>query len=116
MIALFLLIATLHLNAKANNHVYTVKPQTPIVVTLVSNPSTGYHWKYKPSMGGGKVVKLISERYVPPKKGRPPGAAGKEVWHFRAVDKGKMDMNFLDMSPGVPSKAGEKVKIGIHVS
>ena len=116
MFALVVLLATLHLTAKDNHRTFTVKPRTAIVVTLASNPSTGFQWKYKPSKGGGKVVKLVSDRYVPPKKGSPPGAAGKEVWHLRAVGTGKMSMQFLDVPPGVHSTADRKITFAIHVS
>jgi predicted secreted protein len=116
MFALLALVSVLHLTAKDNHKSFTVKPQTPIVVTLVANPSTGYQWKYKPSKGGGKVIKLISDRYIPPKKGSPPGAAGKEIWHLRAVGAGKMNMQFFDVPPGMSKKGRPKVTIAIHVS
>ena len=113
MFALLALLTTLHLTVKDNGHSFTVRPQRAIVVTLASNPSTGYRWKYEPSKRGGKVVKLISARYVPPKSGSPPGAAGKEVWRLRAVGKGKIDLQFLDYPPGTYSRRGPNVEIAI---
>jgi predicted secreted protein len=113
MLALFTLLAVLHLTGKANHKTFTVKPKTTIVVTLKSTPSTGYHWTYKPSYKGSKVVKLVSQRYVPPKHPRP-GAAGKEVWHFRAKAKGVMYMAFRYVQ-SLMSAPTKKVDIGIHV-
>jgi len=113
MFALLVLLATLHLTAKDNHKSYTVKPRTPIVVTLASNATSGYHWKYK-SFTGNRVVKLISQRYVPPKQGRP-GAAGKEVWHFRAVAKGVTDMRFRYIPSVQPSKPAKRIGISIRV-
>ena len=114
MFALVALLATLHLTAKANNHLFTVEPQTPIVVTLVSNPSTGYRWKYESSAGGGRVVKLLSHRYIAPRNAKP-GAAGKEVWRLRAVGKGAMDMGFLEFPPGSSMRPDRKIGIAIRV-
>ncbi len=99
MFALLALLATLHLTAKDNNKLFTVHPHETIVMTLASNPSTGYHWKYVHSPGGARVVKLISHRYVAPKASRP-GASGKEVWRFRVIGKGAMDVGFDDLPPG----------------
>jgi len=96
MFALLVLLATLHLTAKDNHKSYTAKPGTPIVVTLASNAGTGYHWKYK-SFTGDRVVKLISHRYVAPKDARP-GAAGKEIWRFRAVANG-VSQNEIPLYP-----------------
>ncbi|HUZ16604.1 MAG TPA: protease inhibitor I42 family protein [Gaiellaceae bacterium] len=114
MFALLTLLAALQLTAKDNHKSFTVKPQRAIVVTLVSNSSTGYHWKYKPSSGGGKVVKLVSHRYVPPQSGRP-GAAGKEIWHFRAVGKGVMDMGFRYIRSWLPNKPAKRIEFSIRV-
>jgi predicted secreted protein len=105
----------LHLTAQDNLKQFTVKPQTAIVVTLPWNSSTGYHWKYKQSMGSGNVVYLTSAFEYPAKKGSPPGAAGKKVWHFRAADTGSMGMLFLDTPPGSSRRSGQTVTIAIRV-
>jgi len=114
MFALLVLLATLHLTAKDNHKSYTVKPGTPIVVTLASNATTGYHWKYK-SFTGDRVVKLISHRYVARKDARP-GAAGKEIWRFRAVANGVTQMRFRYIRPSLPKKPAKKIGITIYVS
>jgi predicted secreted protein len=114
MFALLALLATLHLTAKDNNKHFTVKPHEAIVMTLATTPGTGYHWQYVHSPGSGKVVKLISHRYIAPKNGQP-GAAGKEVWHFGAVAKGKIRLEFDDLPPGSTTPA-ESVGIAIRVS
>ena len=89
---------TLRLTAKDNNKVFTVKPHTAIVVTLASNRSTGYRWESAPSSHPLNPLRLVSHRYVAPKKG-VPGAAGKEIWRFRAVSHGGQDLGFLYVRP-----------------
>ena len=77
--------ATLHLTAKDNGKSFTVSKGAPFVVTLATNPSTGYHWSGgQESPGGVHVgVRWVSRRYVPPATSRP-GARGTEVFRFRS--------------------------------
>jgi predicted secreted protein len=113
MVALVALIAALHLTAAANNHSYTVKPQTPIVVTLSSNRSTAYQWKLASQPAHG-VVRLVSHQYVKPKVVRP-GAAGKEIWGFKAVGKGVTKLALVYVRSFQPTPA-RRVTITIRVS
>ena len=114
MFALVLLLATLHLTAKDNNRLFAVKPQTSIVVTLASNASTGYRWKFESSPGGSSVVRLVSRRYVTTHKNLP-GAPGKEVWRFRAVGDGAMDLGFVYIRSWEPNKPARRIRIAIRV-
>lgn len=111
--ALLLVLATLALGPGSNGHTYSVEPSTRIVVTLPSNASTGYRWRLagKPN---ASVVKLVSHRYVAPKKGSNPGAAGKEVWRFRAVGKGSTRLR-LTYVQGGSKKAGGVFHIRLRV-
>jgi inhibitor of cysteine peptidase len=113
MVAFIALIVTLHLTAADNNKVFSVKPQTPIVVTLASNPSTGYRWKLAPQRVHG-VVRLVSHRYVGAKSGLP-GAPGKEIWRFRAVAKGATDLGFLYLRSWEKNKPARRISIAIRV-
>ena len=118
MFALIALVAALHLTAKDNNHLFKVNPQRSIVVTLASNPSTGYHWKYShgpdQAEGGRKVVTLISHRYVAPKSAKP-GAAGKEIWRLRATAQGEVDLRFRYIRAAAPNKPAKKIRFTIDV-
>src|SRR5947208_2076654 len=83
-----------------SNRTYTVKRNDAIVVTLDSNWSTGYRWELAPSFSPSPV-RFVSRRYVAPKKS-VPGAAGKEIWRFRAVSHGRKVLNFLSVRPSQP--------------
>jgi hypothetical protein len=72
-------VRTLQLTAKDNNKEFTVKPGTPIVVTLSANP--GFHVA-KPDP---KAVRLVSRRYVSP---RIHEALGTAISRFRTVEAG----------------------------
>jgi inhibitor of cysteine peptidase len=83
--------STLRLTESDNSGSFAVKRDQTIVLTLPSNPSTGYrwHWTYEASAGGAGLRQL-SHRYVAPKT-NAPGASGEEVWRLRPVgSKGSM--------------------------
>ena len=85
---------TLHLTANLDQKVFTVKPHTAIVVTLASNRSTGYHWQFGSGSSPTEPLRLVSHRYVAPKRS-VPGAAGTEIWRFRAVSAGALPIRFV---------------------
>ncbi len=64
-----------------------VKPGQEFTITLDSNATTGYSWKLAADLDG-KVIELLGSRYVEPAS-NALGAAGKEVWSYRAAGAGK---------------------------
>jgi predicted secreted protein len=106
---------TLHLTANLNKKVITVEPHTAIVVTLASNPSTGYHWQFVPGSSPTEPLRLVSHRYVAPKKSGP-GAAGTETWRFRAVSRGALPIGFVYRRSSQPEKVVRFVGTTIEVS
>ncbi|HZT92909.1 MAG TPA: protease inhibitor I42 family protein [Gaiellaceae bacterium] len=98
MALLFVLLATLTLGPAANGHSYSVKPQTTIAVVLPSNASTGFQWRLA-ARPDKQVVRLLSHRYVAPKTKRV-GAAGKEVWRFRALGAGAARLRLVYVQSG----------------
>lgn len=56
------------------------------VITLDSNPSTGYRWSLDEPLDE-QVVRLVGSEYQAP-AANLPGAGGAEVWTFRAVAPG----------------------------
>jgi predicted secreted protein len=113
MFALLVLLATLNLTGKDNGKTFTVQPQKVIVVTLVSNRSTGYQWRYVRTAGNPKVVKVLSHRYV----ARPGvGAAGKEIWRFRAVGAGTAKIDLQYIRPFQPQQVAHRFGVTIDVS
>ncbi len=117
MLALVALVAALHLTPANNHRTFAVKPGTAIVITLPSNASTGYRWfdsLVESSRGSRSVVHFVSRRYVAPSTGRP-GAAGKEIWRFRAVGKGKTDLGLRYARPWRPNQIARRFHIRILV-
>jgi len=57
------------------------------VITLASNPSTGYSWRLAERLPS--MLKLQSKRYIPPKV-QIIGGGGTEEWTFKSVRSGRV--------------------------
>lgn len=72
-----------HFNWVVNTDVgYTV------VVTLGSNPTTGFKWPDIAQISNSDILKQTDHKFVPPGQAGVVGASGKDTWHFEAVKKG----------------------------
>ncbi len=80
-----------------------------LVVTLCSNPTTGFQWSENAEIGDAAVLEQLSHEFIAPKgsdkKNPPPGASGKEVWTFRALTGGTTSVS---MEYSQPWQDGEK--------
>ncbi len=115
MLAVLAALHTVHLTGKDNHRIVTVRRGTTIVMTLSANPTAGFHWMYSPSTGGSNYVRLVSQKYVPPKS-RRLGAPGKEVWRFKAVRRHRLtDLLFKYVRVFQPMKPAREVGIAIRI-
>jgi len=71
-----------------------------LIVTLVSNPSTGYSWNLS-AISNTSVVQYWSDEYIAPEQTTPPmvGAPGHEVWTFEALDAGTATISMKYIRP-----------------
>lgn len=74
-----------------------------LTVTLCSNPSTGFKWK-PPAVADQATLQQVDHKFVGP-EANLPGSASKEVWTFKALQKGKSTVS-IDYSR--PWAGGEK--------
>jgi len=76
---------------------FAMKIDDEFVLTLESNPTTGYRWQFadKPDE---KIVRFISSEYKAPET-KLVGAGGNEVWTFKAAGKGKTTINLIYVRP-----------------
>ncbi|OPY74035.1 MAG: Chagasin family peptidase inhibitor I42 [Syntrophorhabdus sp. PtaU1.Bin058] len=76
---------------------FVMKAGDEFVLTLESNPTTGYRWQIadKPDE---KIVRLIGSEYKAPDT-KLVGAGGNEIWTFRAEGKGKAAINLIYVRP-----------------
>jgi len=103
----------LMLDIHANGETIGIHRGTTVIVTLASNPSTGYSWKL--DAGGGRVVRLVSHRYVPPAK-QVPGAGGREVWRFVASTRGATKLALGYLRPWAPKHVVRWFRVTFRVT
>ena len=80
-----------------------------LTVTLESNASTGFQWELK-EISDETVLKQVDDKYEgasAKSNDAPPtvGAPGKEIWTFKALEKGK---STVSMKYSQPWEGGEK--------
>ena len=75
-----------------------------IILTLCSNPSTGFSWEYEVTTAN--VVKEEGHDFEEPEEGLV-GAPGKELWTFEAVERGNTE---IQMEYSRPWEGGTKAE------
>jgi inhibitor of cysteine peptidase len=76
-----------------------------VTVTLCSNPTTGFIWSETAQISDQSVLQQTDHKSVPPEAEGLVGAAGKEVWTFKALKKGT---STVSMEYSRPWEGGEK--------
>ena len=66
----------------------SVKMGSRIVVTLCSNPTTGFQWSEKAQIGNPQVLEQKSYKFVAPANTGMVGVPGNAVWIFEAMGPG----------------------------
>jgi len=77
-----------------------VSPGDSVVVTLCSNPTTGFQWAESAQISDQTVLKQTDHEYEPAKDENIVGGAGKEVWTFKALDEGTATVSMEYSRPG----------------
>ncbi len=63
-----------------------------LTVTLGSNPTTGFQWSEDAEISDETIVRQVSHKFVGPGIDKPPGTPGEEVWTFKALNKGTVNV------------------------
>lgn len=86
---------------------FAMKVGDEFVLTLESNPSTGYLWRLvvKPDES---TVQLVSSEYRAAPDTNRVGAGGNEVWTFLATGKGKAEISLIYIRPWEKDKPPAK--------
>jgi len=64
-----------------------------VIVTLGSNPTTGFRWSDTAQVQNKDILKQIDHKCVEPAQTGVIGASGKEVWTFKALKEGTTTMS-----------------------
>ena len=84
-----------------------------IVVTLWSNATTGFSWSESATISDPGVLQQTNHDYVAPEAQGLVGAAGKEVWTFKAL---KVDTSQVSMGYSQPWEGGQKDVYGFSLT
>lgn len=59
-----------------------------VIVTLCSNPTTGFQWSENAQVSNPQVIEQKSYKFVSPAETGLVGVPGNSVWTFEAIGKG----------------------------
>jgi predicted secreted protein len=90
-----------------NHIVRDVSVELPgsLIVTLDSNPTTGYQWQ-EARIGDESVLSQYSRQFVEPETGAI-GAPGKDVWTFKSLERGTSTLQFKYCRPWAGGEENE---------
>jgi predicted secreted protein len=77
------------------------------VVTLCSNPSTGFQWSENAEISDPAVLGQYRHEFLPNEGNGVVGAAGSDVWKFRSLKKGTSGIHFEHSRPWEGGEKGE---------
>ncbi len=84
-----------------------------LIVSLGSNPTTGFQWDEEAAIAmllkGEPILEQVSHQYVEPQEGEEPlvGAPGKDVWVFDSKATGTTTLKFTYSRPWEGGEKGE---------
>ena len=73
-----------------------VKAGQKFIIRMESNPTTGYGWQLSKTLDN-KII-LVTNAFIPPDS-KLCGAGGHEVWTFKAVGEGQMEISMNYVRP-----------------
>ncbi len=80
-----------------NDSIIQVTVGEEFSIILVSNPTTGYSWRFAAPLDN-KLLKLTEDKFIPPDNLRK-GAPGEQLWTFRRVGDGSTTISLEYLRP-----------------
>ncbi len=104
------------LTAQDNGKTIAAAENQIMSLTLNSNPSTGYRWKFI-AEPDAKILKLVSSNYFPSNTSATPliGAGGTDVWTFQAIGSGTTALKLGYFPPANPNQAANTFELTVTV-
>ncbi len=110
-LSLFACSSEVSVDASYDGKEVSVPVDGSLIVTLESNPTTGFLWQYEEEVEDTlhiltgipdeTVLALVGKEFVAPEAEVPPliGAGGEEVWTFKAVGEGTTELSLEYSQP-----------------
>ncbi len=77
-----------------------------LVVTLGSNPTTGFQWSEVAEISDETIIQQVSHKFIGPDITMPPGTPGEEVWTFKALKEGTTTISLEYSRPWIEEEIG----------
>lgn len=81
----------------ANDTNISVSSKEQFIISLESNPTTGYNWAVRIPDGADKIV-IISSEFAKAKTGKP-GEGGEQLWRFKTLSTGEVKLELSYIRP-----------------
>jgi len=76
-------------------------------VSLCSNQTTGFNWSELAQIGDQTIIEQLGHKFIPPQNKQLIGAAGQEIWTFKALKEGTTT---ISMEYSQPWEGGMKAE------
>lgn len=104
---------TVELSQKDSGTTLQVATGDKIVISLESNPTTGYSWAEAKTSSVGDVLQLVSKSYE--SESDAVGSGGVEKWTYKAVGAGTANPELEYVRPFEPGKVAGKFTVTVNV-
>jgi inhibitor of cysteine peptidase len=91
-----------------------VAPDDEIVISLESNPTTGYGWHEAEKSQNNGILQLLAKSYE--SESDAIGSGGVETWTYKAVKAGKTVLELNYLRPFEPDEIAGKFTVTIDVT
>ena len=110
-------IELISLNENNNGQNYTVKVGQEFVLSLASNPSTGYVWDFNKSIDDKLLELKIDKAYEPDAAviSNIVGQGGKTYWKFKALQAGTAEIELRYARPWESVQPTKTFKVTINI-
>ena len=104
---------TIELSQKDSGTTLQVTQGDELVISLESNPTTGYSWAESKSSQASDVLQLVSKKYE--SESDAIGAGGIETWTYKAVGAGTANLELDYLRPFEPDNIVGKFVLTVNV-
>lgn len=111
-------IELIALNENNPEQEYVMKSGQEFILSLASNPSTGYSWDFNKSFDDKLLELAVDKTYRAdsPVNETMVGQGGRTYWKFKALQNGKTELELRYARPWESVQPGQTYKLTIHIT
>jgi predicted secreted protein len=111
-------VELIDLNESSNGKVYNVKVGQEFIVSLDSNPSTGYTWDFNKDLDDKLLALETDKAYISDATANDNivGQGGKTCWKFKALQAGTTEIEFRYARPWESVQPAKTYKVTINIT